>query len=300
MAMDAAKNASTVRTAATAPAERGGRCQDLAPVGGPEQENFPTALRLLPKPIRRDLMAIYWYARLVDDVGDEVDGDRLALLDELERDVRRIWRGAPAHPIVGDIAATVRRHGIPPEPLLRLIEANRQDQTTARYPRFADLLAYCELSANPVGHLVLHVFGAMTPERRHLSDQICTGLQLVEHCQDVAEDMRRGRVYLPQEDLARFQVTEHDLAKPAASGGVRALVRFQTRRARQHLDRGAPLVSRLGWPARLAVAGFVGGGRAAADALAAARFDPLPKVPRPRRRRVLAHTLIAVTTGGRR
>jgi squalene synthase HpnC len=298
MAMDAAKTAATVRKAVAAPPEHGGRYWDLMPVGSPEQENFPTALRLLPKPIRQDLMAIYWYARLVDDIGDEADGDRLALLDALERDVWRIWRSTPVHPIVGTIAATVLRHRIPPEPLLRLIEANRQDQTTSRYPRFADLLSYCELSANPVGHLVLHVFGAMTPAHRHLSDQICTGLQLVEHCQDVAEDLRRGRVYLPQEDLARFGVTEHDLAKPAATAEVRALMRFQTRRARQHLGRGAPLVGRLGWPGRLAVAGFVGGGRAATDALAAAGFDPLPHAPRPRRLRVVAHTLIAFTTGG--
>src|SRR5262245_39244493 len=193
-------------------------------VGDPEallakaaHENFPVALRLLPRSVRRHLMAIYGFARLVDDIGDEASGNRLAQLDAIDADIDRIYRGeSPRHPLLAEIAVTVRRFNIPPEPLRRLVRANRQDQTVRRYRDLAGLVGYCELSANPVGHLVLYVFGSATPERLELSDSICTGLQLVEHWQDVAEDLARDRIYLPQEDMARFGVDEQDLATAPA------------------------------------------------------------------------------------
>jgi squalene synthase HpnC len=175
---------------------------------------------------------------------------------------------------------------IPPEPLRRLVRANRQDQTVHRYGDFGELLDYCVLSANPVGHLVLHVFGAATSERLGLSDSICTGLQLVEHWQDVAEDLRRDRIYLPKDDLARFGVAELDLAAPSAAEPVRRLIQFELARARSLLDEGAPLVGTLhGW-ARLSVAGFLAGGRAAVAAIAAAEYDVLSQTPKPTRRRL--------------
>ncbi len=257
-------------------------------------ENFPVALRLLPRAVRRHLLAIYGFARLVDDLGDEAPGDRLAQLDQIEADVDRVYRGQrPRHPLLGELAATVRTFDIPAEPLRRLVQANRQDQTVSRYRRFEDLAGYCELSANPVGHLVLYVFESATPERLELSDAVCTGLQLVEHWQDVAEDLARDRVYLPQEDMARFGVDERDLAAGRAGEAVRRLIEFEVARARGLLGEGAPLVASLhGW-ARLAVAGFLAGGRAALEAIIAARYDVLSHSPKPTRRR-LARELSSV------
>jgi squalene synthase HpnC len=250
-------------------------------------ENFPVALRLLPRSVRRHLMAIYGFARLVDDLGDEASGDRLAQLDAVDAGVDRIYRGqTPEHPLLAEMAATVRAFDVPAEPLRRLVRANRQDQTVRRYRDLDALVGYCELSANPVGHLVLYVFGSATPERLALSDAICTGLQLVEHWQDVAEDLARDRIYLPQEDLARFGVDERDLAAPSAGGPVRRLMEFEVARAGNMLSEGAPLIATLhGW-ARLAVAGFLAGGRAALAAIVAAEYDVLSYSPKPTRRRL--------------
>jgi squalene synthase HpnC len=270
-------------------------------VGDPEavlakaaHENFPVALRLLPRSFRRHLMAIYGFARLVDDLGDEAPGDRLARLDAIDADLDRIYRGrSPAHPLLAELAITVGAFDVPPEPLRRLVQANRQDQKVSRYRDLDELVGYCELSANPVGHLVLYVFGAATPPRLALSDSICTGLQLVEHWQDVAEDLSRDRIYLPQEDLARFGVDERDLAAPSAGEPVRRLMEFEVSRARTMLSEGAPLIATLhGW-ARLSVAGFLAGGRAALAAIVAAEYDVLSYSPKPKRRR-LARELSSV------
>jgi squalene synthase HpnC len=260
-------------------------------------ENFPVAPRLLPGRLRRHLLAIYGFARLVDDLGDEAPGDRAAQLDRVERELELVWQGRPSHPVLVALAPTARSLGLPPEPFRRLIAANRRDQVVHRYPTFADLLAYCELSANPVGQLVLAVFGAASPERLRLADAVCTALQLTEHWQDVAEDLARGRVYLPQEDLAAFGCTEADLAAPAAGPAVRRLLRFQVDRTAALLDRGAALVGTLGGPARLAVAGFVGGGRAALAAIAAAGYDVLAGPPRPTRPRLAREALAALVRG---
>jgi len=244
-------------------------------------ENFPVASRLLPRETRGHLLAVYGFARLVDDLGDEVGGDRVAHLDWLQQEVDRVYVGTPTHPLMRRLVPTVRRFEIPPEPFLRLIAANRQDQEVTAYPTFADLRAYCELSANPVGRLVLLVLEAATPMRLRLSDSVCTGLQLVEHWQDVAEDLGRGRVYLPQEDLERFGVTRDDLAGARPSGGVRRLMAFEVDRARALLDQGAPLARDLGGRAGFAVAAFVAGGRSALDAIARAGYDVLSLRPRP-------------------
>src|SRR6185437_9115851 len=138
--------------------------------------------------------------------------------------------------VVRALAPGVVACGIPAQPFYDLIAANRQDQVVSRYPEFGDLEDYCRLSANPVGRIVLHVFGAATPEREALSDRVCTALQLAEHWQDVAEDLRAGRIYLPQEDMERFGCTEDDLAAPRATPEARALMAFEERRARGLLD----------------------------------------------------------------
>ena len=277
-------------------------------------ENFPVALRVLPEAHRRHLTALYCFARLTDDLGDEArvrgawgDGQslhergdpggrppgpaqamRLKLLDELEADVRRIYDGhAPESPALKTLADTVRECGVPAQPLLDLIQANRQDQQVTRYATLAELQQYCDLSANPVGRVVLYIFGAATGERIALSDRICTALQLAEHWQDVAEDLRdKGRIYLPADEMERFGVTEADLAEPTANLAVRTLMTFEVARARHMLDDGAPLVGTLhGW-ARLAVAGYVAGGRAALAAIEAQNYDVLAATARPRKRRL--------------
>jgi len=242
----------------------------MARAGG---ENFPVASRLLGRRLREPLLAIYGFARLVDQVGDESPGDRPALLDWLDSEIDLIYEGGtPAHPALRWMAVVSRRAGIPSEPLHRLVQANRMDQSTGAYATFDDLMGYCALSANPVGHMVLYVFGAATPERMELSDAVCSGLQVTEHLQDVREDLARGRVYLPQEDVARFGCDETDLAASPTPERVRTLIAFEVERARALFDAGAPLIATVRGRPRLAVTGFVAGGRAALDEIEAAGF----------------------------
>jgi squalene synthase HpnC len=160
-------------------------------------ENFPVASLLLPRRARAHLLAIYGFARLTDELGDAAPGDRPAALDELEADLDRAFEGRAEHPLLVRLQRTVRECDLPRDPFARLIEANRVDQRVSRYETWEQLRAYCALSADPVGELVLRVLGAATPARIALSDSICTALQLTEHCQDVAEDQAAGRVYLP-------------------------------------------------------------------------------------------------------
>jgi squalene synthase HpnC len=231
-------------------------------------ENFPVASRLLPRRSRSDLLAVYGFARLTDHLGDEWPGDRLAALDWLEAELNRALEGAPAEPLVTAVAGTVRTRRMDEAPLRHLIQANRQDQLVDRYDSFPDLLAYCELSANPIGRLVLSVLGIDTPERQHWSDLVCTGLQLAEHWQDVAEDAAAGRVYLPGEDLDRFEVDVARLTGPECSPALRGLMAFEVARARTFLDAGSWLIASLG-------------GQAALDAIAAADFDVVSATRRP-------------------
>jgi squalene synthase HpnC len=262
-------------------------------------ENFPVALRVLPAAPRRHLLAIYGYARMVDDIGDEYTGDRLARLDEVEQELRGLYAGRPAgERVLRELAPTIEACGIPAEVLVRLIEANRVDQVVARYATFDQLADYCTLSANPVGELVLYVFGRHTAARVALSDRICTALQIVEHLQDIAEDHRAGRVYLPQEDLDRFGVTEADLAAPRANTALRNLVAYEAERAAAWLAAGEPLLGSLHGFARLAVGGYAAGGRAALAALARSGYDPLPGPPKASKAMVVGALLR--TTFGRR
>jgi squalene synthase HpnC len=234
------------------------------------RENFPVAAAILGRDRVRHLMAIYGFARLVDDVGDEAEGDREALLDLVELELRRscglVRDQAPEHPLMQTLSATVEECALPIGPFQRLIEANRMDQIVTRYESFDQLLDYCQLSAAPVGELVLGVFGAATPLRVRLSDSICAGLQIVEHLQDIGEDLGQGRIYMPREDMARFGCDDDDLAT-GSSAARRALVAYEAGRARSLLDAGAPLARTLPLMPRLAIAGFVAGGRRAIDGL---------------------------------
>ncbi|MYS84257.1 squalene synthase HpnC [Streptomyces sp. SID5474] len=244
-------------------------------------ENFPVAMGILRPDHRRHLLAVYGFARLVDDIGDEAEGDRVAQLDAFEGDLRRVFTGTPELEVLRRLQPSVRELDLPIEPFLGLIEANRQDQVVRRYATYEDLAAYCALSANPVGRLVLHVFGRATEERIARSDEICTALQIVEHLQDVVEDLERDRIYLPKQDMDRFGVTEADLAAPAAAPAVRRLIAYETHRATQLLRSGAPLARTLRGREYLAIAGFVAGGRAAVAAIKDAGFDVLAHRAKP-------------------
>ena len=275
-----------------------------APIGAPAAEavmarvrgeNFPVASRVLPRRRRGDLLALYGFARLLDELGDSYDGDRVEALDWLEAELDRAFEGHARHPLMVALQPTLREHALAREPFVRLIEANRLDQHVSRYRSWEQLRGYCALSADPVGELVLAVFGVATPERIALSNSICTALQLLEHCQDVVEDLARGRVYLPAEDLERFGCPVEDLASANATSALRATVAFEVARARALLSDGAPLIDTLRGRARVAVAAFVAGGRSGLDAIERAGYDVLagaPPVSRTRRAWALMATLL--------
>lgn len=261
------------------PAGLPGAAEVMARAGG---ENFPVASRLLGRRAASALEAIYGFARMVDEVGDSVQGDRLALLDWIDAEIDRVYAGgAPAEPVIARLAPVVREHGIPPEPLHRLVEANRMDQTVHSYEEFEDLLGYCALSANPVGHMVLYVFASATPDHMVLSDSICCGLQVTEHLQDVREDLEHGRVYLPRQDLARFGCAEEDLRTAPSPERVRTLIAFEVERARELFARGDPLIRRLRGRSRFAIMAFVAGGRAALNGIERAGYGIEVRPPRP-------------------
>jgi len=226
-------------------------------------ENFPVASVLLPARLRPAVQAIYAFARSADDLADEGDAtseDRLAALDAYDAALLRIERGEPvAGPVFAPLAAAVREFGLPLQPLRDLLSAFRQDVVTSRYPDFESLRDYCRRSANPVGHLMLHLYGAADARNLREADAICSALQLINFWQDVALDWEKERIYLPQEDLARFQVSEAHIAQARVDARWRALMAFEVNRARALMLSGAPLACRLpgriGWELRLVVQG---------------------------------------------
>jgi squalene synthase HpnC len=233
-------------------------------------ENFPVAGRVLSRRHRRGLLAVYGFARLADEIGDELEGDRLAALDWLEGELDRAYAGQARHPLLQALQKALVEHPLPRGAFARLIEANRVDQRVSRYETWEQLRGYCELSANPVGELVLGVFDLATPERIELSDRVCTALQLIEHLQDLEEDMGRGRMYIPEQDRARFG---------SSQAGLRETVAFETRRARELLAAGPSLVASVPGRAKLAVAAFVAGGEAAIMEIERARYEVVGGVP---------------------
>jgi squalene synthase HpnC len=257
------------------------------------EENFPVASRVLPRAWRERLLALYGFARLADELGDAEErtpADRLAALDWLAEELERAYAGRASHPLLAALTPVLRERALPREPFLALIEANRADQRVTRYETWEQLLGYCELSANPVGELVLGVFGKATPERVALSGKICTALQLAEHWQDVAEDFARGRIYLPAEDRARFGCEEKDLMGGRMGWRLRGLLAFEVARTRELLVGGLGLIDTLRGRERLAVAAFAGGAVAALAEIERAGYDVLAGPPRASKARRLAAT----------
>jgi squalene synthase HpnC len=251
-------------------------------------ENFPVASLLFPRALRPHLRAVYGFARLVDILGDEAEGDRLALLDELEREVVACYDGEPAWPVMRQLQPTILEFGLPRKPFLRLIEANRMDQRVSEYETWSDVKWYCVHSADPVGRLVLGLLGlAGDEELVAASDDVCTGLQLVNFLQDVPRDLALGRIYLPAEDRRRFGVTVLD----APNEPLTELLRFEAERARGLLGGGVILRRRIGGRTGRAVGLFARGGLATLDVLERARWNLFTQRPRPSRARLAREAL---------
>ena len=252
-------------------------CQRLATS---HYENFTVASWLLPRALRPHVHAVYAYCRGVDDLGDEAEGDRPALLDDWEAELRRCFDGDAQQPAFVALQETIRRFDIPPEPFLRLIEANRMDQRVNRYRTFTDLQAYCQNSANPVGHLVLYLFGYRDEERQRLSDATCTALQLTNFWQDVRRDLDKGRIYIPLEEMERFGYGEEELLAARFDGRLRALMAFQVRRTRELFRSGLELIPRVRGRLRLDLRLFSLGGLAVLDAIENIGYDVLNRRPK--------------------
>jgi squalene synthase HpnC len=246
-------------------------------------ENFPVSSVLFPRRLRPHLRAIYGFARLVDILGDELEGDRPAALDELERELEACYSGEPSWPVLQALAPTIHEFSLPREPFLRLIEANRIDQRVSEYATWDDLKEYCRHSADPVGRLVLGLLQLDGDDDLvAASDDVCTGLQLVNFLQDVPRDLELGRVYLPLEDRRRFGVTALDRSSPELVD----LLRYEAARAQSLLAGGRVLQERIGGRMGRAVGLFARGGLAAIDALESARWDVFTQRPRPSRTRL--------------
>jgi squalene synthase HpnC len=226
-------------------------------------ENFPVASLLVPARLRRPIEIIYRFARSADDIADEGEAspaERLAELAAYQAELDRIAAGArPLTPLFQDMAKIIEQHSLPIQLFRDLLDAFAQDVVKKRYADYPELLDYCRRSANPVGRLVLHLFGRTGPEQLEQSDCICTALQLINFWQDVAVDWQKDRVYIPQSDLPHFNISEADIAAGRWSANWAALMYFEIDRATALMRHGAPLVhalpGRLGWEIRLTIQG---------------------------------------------
>ena len=248
-------------------------------------ENFPVASILLPAPLREPVAAIYAFARSADDFADEGDlpaTERLALLDGYRRELDAVANGAPTqHPIFLRLRPVIGRYDLPLQLFRDLLDAFAQDVAKTRYADFAELMDYCRRSANPVGRLLLHLFGAATPENLRQSDAVCSALQLINHWQDVGIDAAKPmpRIYLPQDELARFNVAEDAILRRAASADFFSLMRFQVERARALMLEGTPLGRRLPGRIGLEIRAIVAGGLRILDKIEAVGYDVFSRRP---------------------
>ena len=240
-------------------------------------ENFPVASILMPKRLRKPVSAIYHFAREADDIADEgdlPDAERLEQLGEFRAELRRIaFHETPLTPLFQHLAAEIRQHTLPMQPFHDLLDAFSQDVVKKRYANFDEVLDYCRRSANPVGKLLLHLYGETTPVNLAYSDAICTSLQLINFWQDVAKDYAIGRIYLPLDELAQFGVSEEQIAHGISDNAWRKLMQFQVDRARTMMLTGKPLgtilTGRIGLEMRMIIAG----GLRILDKLENAQYD---------------------------
>lgn len=242
-------------------------------------ENFLVVSWLLPRRLHQPMFNVYAYCRSVDDLGDEAEGDRLALLDSFESQLEACFAGQPEGELFTALEGTARRFELPIEPFRRLIQANRQDQTVRRYETYAGVLDYCQYSANPVGQLVLMLFGYRDEARFALSDATCTALQLANFWQDVARDYAIGRIYIPLEDMRRFGCTESELASGTFDADWRALMEFEIERTRDLFRLGEQLVPLVERRLQLDLRLFTLGGVEVLNRIRAQGYDVLTRRP---------------------
>lgn len=240
-------------------------------------ENFPVASILMPKRLRKPVAAIYHFARAADDIADEgglPDEERLGRLDEFRAELARIAKNeTPRTPLFRNLAAEIKEHALPLQPFHDLLDAFSQDVVKKRHADFDELLDYCRRSANPVGTLLLHLYGEATPVNIAYSDAICTSLQLINFWQDVEKDYAIGRIYLPQDELAQYGVSEEQIARGIADDAWRRLMQFQVGRARAMMLSGAPLGSILTGRIGLEMRMIIAGGLRILDKLEAVQYD---------------------------
>jgi squalene synthase HpnC len=246
-------------------------------------ENFPVASILMPRRLRKPVAAIYHFARAADDIADEgeqSDEQRLQLLDEFRDELTHIANGeTPLLPLFQHLANEIQEHALPMQPLHDLLDAFSQDVLKKRYDDYDELLEYCRRSANPVGNLLLHLYEEATPVNIGYSDAICTALQLINFWQDVAKDWQISRVYLPQDDLARFGVSEAQIAEARCDDNWRALMKFEVDRARALMLAGKPLGSILTGRIGLEMRMIIQGGLRILDKIEAADYDVFNRRP---------------------
>ncbi|MBU0688573.1 MAG: squalene synthase HpnC [Gammaproteobacteria bacterium] len=246
-------------------------------------ENFPVASVLMPRRLRKPVAAIYHFARAADDIADEgdlSDEQRLQQLNDFRDELMHIANGeTPLLPLFQHLAIEIQTHALPMQPLHDLLDAFSQDVVKKRYDDYDELLDYCRRSANPVGNLLLHLYEEATPVNIGYSDAICTALQLINFWQDVAKDWKINRVYLPQEDLVRFGVSEAKIAEGRCDDNWRALMKFEVDRARALMLSGKPLGSILTGRIGLEMRMIIQGGLRILDKLESADYDMFNKRP---------------------
>ncbi len=266
-------------------------------------ENFRVATWLLPRRLHQAFYDIYAYCRWSDDLGDEVGDPRtaLALLDWWEGEFERGLEGRARHPVIVAIERTIAEHDLPAQPFRDLLRAFRQDQSVTRYPDWESLLGYCRYSANPVGRLVLALGGYRDEERQRLSDFICSGLQLANCWQDVSQDRRKGRIYIPLDRLAAHGLGEADIAHGRFDQRYAALMRELVGRTRAVFEQGRPLAGMISRELRVDIELFGAGGVAVLDAIERIGFNTLerrPVVRKATQMRLLAKALAGRWFGG--
>lgn len=246
-------------------------------------ENFPVASILLPKRLRRPVEIIYHFARQADDFADEGDvpnEERLTQLDAFRTELKRIAAGeTPQSQLFVDVAAIVAEYQLPLQLFHDLLDAFSQDVVKKRYANFEEVLDYCRRSANPVGRLLLHLYDEATLQNLSYSDDICTALQLINFWQDVKKDYAIGRIYLPQDEMEKFGVTEQHIAEGNANTEWRELMGFQVERARNMMQRGAPLGSILSGRIGLEMRMIIAGGLRILRKLQAVNYDMFERRP---------------------
>jgi squalene synthase HpnC len=261
-------------------------------------ENFTVVSWLLPRELHQHFYNVYAYCRWADDLGDEIPSPTraLALLDEWQAELRRMYAGSPSHPVFVALAATVREFDIPAEPFTDLLKAFRQDQQVHRYPNWESVLGYCRYSANPVGRLVLYLCGYRDRERQALSDSICTALQLANFWQDVARDLERDRIYIPLDMLQEHGVSIEELQARKFSNRYAAMMKKLIVQTRDLFTAGGRLSELVAPELRVDIELFRRGGLAVLDSIEAVGYDTLhhrPEISHSAQVRLLGRALIS-------